>query len=115
MLGLFCTSDRRNTQRSTPSLNKIYRIMAMTYYPGSTAPNTTTPNNKLYYEIDRNIVLGQAGASSSGLINIHFRNENITVFAASNIENKILPLVALPCPPYYQDDMAEAVPGNILT
>ena len=95
--------------------------MSLTYWnvEKSGGVGNFTPDS-LYYEEDRQIVLSQAGkngakATSSGLINYNFRGEPITVFAATDAAGNVLPLVGLPCPPYYRRTMAEALPGNILT
>lgn len=67
-----------------------------------------------YYEEDRNTVLNQPGAASSGLVNMFFRGDSITVFAVSKPGGEIFGLVALPCPPYHHSTLPEAMPGNIL-
>lgn len=64
-----------------------------------------------FYEIDRNIVVAQAGAVEFGVLNIVFRSDEITVFAALDQGSNYLPKVALPCPPYYHTIMSGAGPG----
>ncbi|MBP6827442.1 MAG: hypothetical protein KA165_12850 [Saprospiraceae bacterium] len=90
--------------------------MSLTYWIASQAEgNGNLTSVTQYYEQDRQTVINQTGAVSTGLINFKFRGDEITVFAARNSGGQILELVALPCPPYYHDQIAEAIPGNILT
>ncbi len=67
-----------------------------------------------YYEPDKIIVMDQKGAQTGGLINMKFRKEVITVFAAKDGEGQVLSTVALPCPPYHHETVREAIPGNFL-
>ena len=87
----------------------------------STATNTSLSanleieENTLFYGKDILTVLQQSGIQSCGLAFIRFREQDIPVFAAKSANNKMLSLAALPCPPYYHDDIPEARVGNILT
>ena len=68
----------------------------------------------LYYESDRQLVIGQEGAATVGLINYQFQGNDITVFAARDSNDNILEYLALPCPPYHHEVNPAAFPGNIL-
>lgn len=98
--------------------------MSLTYWDankarggGNYGPTT------LYYEEDRKIVLDQPGAKTYGLINYEFdpqgiiieeKHKNITVFAAKDADNNVLPYLALPCPPYYHNEIPQARPKEFL-
>lgn len=102
-----------------PALNLSaikHTIMALTYWISANAGGSGNYDAYTqYYAEDQNTVLNQAGAVASGLANLIFRNESITVFAVRNSRDEIFGLVALPCPPYHHSTMPEAIPGNILT
>jgi len=72
-------------------------------------------NNTLYYWEDKERVRLQANMDSVGLINRKFRDRDVTVFAAKDANGDVLEILALPCPPYYHDNMPGAGAGNLLT
>ena len=66
-----------------------------------------------FYEADKDLVLKQDGAVSFGLLHFIFdpqdvsvEKKEITVFGAKNIDGDVLRIVALPCPPYYHDEVS---------
>ena len=87
--------------------------------PTATNTNLSTDfdieENTLFYGKDILTVLQQQDIKSCGLAFVRFRDQDIPVFAAKSINNRTLSLAALPCPPYYHDDIPEARVGNILT
>lgn len=92
--------------------------MALAYWNPNSMDETNEGNftpTTFYYETDRSMVMNQDGADSVGLLNFKFRKKPVTVFAAKDEHGNILPLLALPCPPWYPDDVREAIPGNILS
>lgn len=90
--------------------------MALTYWNVSNAGGPGNLNAYTqFYDLDRQMVMQQGGVVSVGLVNYQFQGFNLTVFAARNSSNEIFGLVALPCPPYHHLQMAEAIPGNILS
>lgn len=78
------------------------------------SPSQIFEEGNFYYEEDKKIVMGQQDAHTGGLININFRGQEITVFAAKDEEGNMLSKLALPCPPYHHETMREAKPGNKL-
>lgn len=89
--------------------------MALTYWDASKYDESQEFDFKnFYYEPDKKIVMDQKDAHTGGLINMKFRKEVVTVFAAKDREGQILSTVALPCPPYHHETVREAIPGNYL-
>lgn len=90
--------------------------MALTYWDESKYLDSQNyDEGDFYYELDKKIVMEQPGAHTGGLINVKFKKEEITVFAAKDKEGKVLQKIALPCPPYHHESVKEAIPGNFLT
>jgi len=77
--------------------------------------NFEIEENTLFYGKDILTVLQQQDIQSCGLAFVRFREQDVPVFAAKSSNNRMLSLAALPCPPYYHDDIPEATVGNILT
>lgn len=68
-----------------------------------------------FYELDLRTVMNQPGAVWIGLLHFQFRGIDTTVYAAKDGAGAVLPLVALPCPPWYHEDFLEAYPTNIIS